>query len=222
MTALVTFDDAPVIDMRLCMPRVGVWHADVSVDSQKPITGKQTINVDGNDFIGTVRRGDVSVDVGVYRVVGGAGGLQTPATPKAYNSVSANIILKDLLATAGETLSSTVDPALLATSFAFWVTSAAPVGVVLAQLVGALGDSLTWRMLPDGTLWLGTETWPLVTPDTISMRQFDDRLGKFTVTLADGAMVLPGTAFNSSATHVSYVELEMADASRLDAEVWFE
>jgi hypothetical protein len=41
---------------------------------------------------------------------------------------------------------------------ASWTRAAGTVGTAIAALAEHIGG--TWRVLPDGTVWLGTETWP--------------------------------------------------------------
>ena len=222
MTALCTLGGDPVVDLQLFLPRVGVWHADVTVDGQAELTGKQTLTLDGVNLVGTVRRGGISSDVGAYRVVGGGGGFLKLATPKGYNGVPASIVVQDLLTGAGEQLSSTVEPSLLNTLLPSWVTVRRTTAAALADLLVALGDDVTWRMLPDGTVWFGRESWPVQSPDVLNISAIDTRLGRFRAGLANGSMVYPGTCFESAGTRVSYVAVSTRDASRLEAEVWTE
>lgn len=219
---LVTLSGQPVIDMRLALPLAGAWHADVSVDSQEELTGQVTLKVDGNAFVGTVRRGGVVADTGTYRLVGGAGGLAKSARAKAYNNATVQLVLQDILGDAGESLSPTVSPSLLSLVLPFWVTRAAPTAYALGELVEALGGDVVWRVLPDGSIWLGVETWPVVRPEAVAVRRIDARLGKADVVLGPAAMVLPGTALQSAETRVSYVLLGLQGAHRVVAEVWLE
>jgi hypothetical protein len=213
--------DKPVLDVKVSLPRLGVWHADVSVDSPELLSGRVTLALDGFELSGTIRHGGVTSDTGLYRLAAGGGGLNTSATPKAYNSTTARIVLQDLLATAGETLSPSVDSSLLAALLPFWVTTSAPVGFQVAQVAAAVGAD-AWRVLPDGTLWLGMESWPVETPSTLNVSAIDTRLRRFRCGLADGGMVLPGTCYQDAANRVSYVKVVSENASRLEAEVWLE
>lgn len=221
MSALVTCAGFPVVDLKLSLPRLGVWHADVSVDSETALSGKVTLSLDGFDLEGTVRRGAVVAGVGSYRIVGGANGFDTTATPKAYVSTTARIVAQDLLQGAGEQLSTTVDPALLSQLLPFWVTNASPTGFQFSALAAAIGAE-QWRVLPDGTVWLGAETWNVVTPNTMNVSAIDARLNRFRCGLIDGGMVLPGTCYQDAAQRVSYVKVVTENGSRLEAEVWLE
>ncbi len=220
--SLVTLNDFFGVDLRLCLPRVGVWHADISVDvagQSADFSGPLTLNVDGNTFTCSRRRGGVTADVAVMRLVGGAGGLATVATPKGYTSVTAQVVLNDLMAQAGETLSTTIDPALLGAAWSAWSTHAWPVGAVLAELVSRLGADVIWRVLPDGTVWLGRESWSTVKPSVL-MTKVDDRLSKAHLHLLDGALVMPGSTW--SGVKVDNAIVTTFDGDRLNEEVWFQ
>lgn len=222
MSAIFTVNDFLGVDLRLCLPRVGAWHADVSVDvagQSADFSGALSLNIDGNTFTGTRRRGGTTADVAVMRLVGGAGGLATMATPKSYSSVTPQVVINDLLSAAGETLSGTVDPSLLGVAWSSWSTPAWPTGAVLAELVSKLGTDVIWRVQPDGTVWLGRESWPTVKPSCL-VTQIDDRLGKATLHLFDGALVLPGTVFNG--VNIDNAVVTTFEGGRLNEEVWFQ
>lgn len=227
--ALITLQDVPVVDLRLCVPRLGAWHVDAAIDTAQggssDFSGPLTLNVDGNTFACTVRRGGRTADVAVLRLVGGAGGLATIAAPKAYNGVTPQVVLSDLMATAGETLSGTIDPSLLATSWNAWTTPAWSVGWVLAEVVSRLGADVVWRVLPDGTVWLGRESWPTVSPAVV-VTQVDDRLGKASLQLLDNSLVLPGSVFaaqpGGAGVKVDNAIIATSDGDRLVEEIWFQ
>jgi hypothetical protein len=215
--SLFALDGADGIDVRLSLPRYGAWHADVSADVTSgavATSGKVVLDLDGTRFTGTVRRGGVTADTGVYRMVGGAGALGQVATPKAYAQVTPQVVLQDVLGAAGESLSSSVAPSLLAASWASWTTPAWPVGQVLTEVAARLG--VGWRLLADGTVWLGAETWPLASPDCVEWRR-DDRLGRRYLHLLEGSMLLPGTTYAGG--QVEYVQVT-SDGGRFEAEVW--
>jgi hypothetical protein len=222
MSALFTLNGFDGVDLRMCLPRVGVWHADISVDiadQSYDFSGSLTLNVDGNDFTCARRRGGTTADVAVMRLVGGAGGLATQATPKSYSAVTPQVILNDLFQAAGEALSSTVDPSLLSVGWSSWSTPAWPTAVVLGELVSKLGADVLWRIQPDGTVWIGRESWPTVKPSVV-VTQVDDRLGKAMLHLLDGALVMPGTIWNG--VNVDNAIVTSFDGDRLNEEVWFQ
>lgn len=204
MAALATLSGQPVVACRVSLPRVGAWTADVITDSAVPLGGRVTLQLDGATLQGFVRRGGVKDDAGAYRLVGGAGGLSKLARAQAYNNVQARLVATTVLADAGEALSPLSDAGLLTRFFASWVTLQLPAGSALSTLAVAL--EAVWRVLPDGTVWLGTETWPTSpVPASVAISS-DVRLG--TVELAtDGALVLPGTVFDGE--RIEYAEYRL-------------
>lgn len=221
MPAISTLAGLPVIDLRLLLPRVGVWSADVSVDSSTPLRGRVELRVGASTFVGSIRRGGVDSEVGVYRIAGGAGGLAKTASPMAYRQPTVNLILQDLLAGAGETLSPMSDPGMLGLTLDAWTTVARPTGVVLASLLEHIPGA-TSRVLPDGTVWVGRESYPLTRADPfvsiVNKRQdaVSVRFGH------EGQLLAPGTTWLDR--RVSYVEVIMLQdrGGTLDGEVWFE
>ena len=152
----------------LVMPRVGAWHLDAVVDSDgAPLSGAVTINIADSTLTlsGTVLRSDTYLAMVRARIVGGAGGLSTIAQPKYYQQAgrykpTVQLVLGDLLKGAGETLSGTADAPTLATPLLAWTTLGVPTFMMLDALMRAAPANTVWRVLPDGTHWIGPETWP--------------------------------------------------------------
>jgi hypothetical protein len=51
-----------------------------------------------------------------------------------------------------------------------------------------MGEDVVWRVLPDGSLWLGVDTWDVVQPEAVAVRRVDPRLGKAELVLGTAAM----------------------------------
>lgn len=226
--SLLTINAAPIIKGAIYMPRVGIWHADMTIDQAAGITGAVTIaTADGSfSLAGTVIRQGIFQDTLSMRILGGAGGLvESRILPaKSYQSSTIGTILTDTLRACGETLSPRSDRGVLGTVQAKWTRIAGNGKRAIARLLQDVGAS--WRMLADGSVWVGVDTYPAA-PDV----QFDviDRW------FGDGRIVIgshqpflfPGTTLtiSSSATQgaqrVSYVTHEI-EAGSVTAEVWFE
>ncbi len=195
----------------ILLPRVGVWTADLELDATADVAGAITIEVAaGPTFKGTVVSGQLAYGHLCARVVGGAAGLNKQAVPKHYVGATIRTVLADLVRTAGETLSDTIDPALLTRPLAGWTTLRMTVGETLAALVGSgMPAGSAWRILPDGTLWVGTETWP--DSDVMEWRELDrqPREGRLELGL-DSPALLPATVLGSD--RIDYV------AHRIDAQ----
>jgi len=143
----------------LTLPRLGRWHADLVVDTDAALTGpvKITFGDGALSFSGTVYRGDVFQDAFHCRIVGGANGLSKKLPAKYYRGVPLRLPLQDLLAEAGEALSTSSDEAVLARLLPKWTRTAGPAAHALAELAD-LGEA-SWRFMPNGSLWVGREGW---------------------------------------------------------------
>lgn len=154
-----------VVRAELVVPRVGVWTADLTLESDAALTAKTLLVAEsGMTWTGTI------VTQGVYdgrrhvRFVGGSAGLPTVCKPKNFRQVSLRTLLVDTLGNVGETLAPSSLSTALSTQVATYArlaTSAASVVAYWASKTGVL-----WRVLPDGAVWLGT-TQAAKAPDDI-------------------------------------------------------
>lgn len=189
-------------EAEVTLPAHGVWVADVfTADSDSSVTvgAAATLLFGELTLLGTVMRGGESFGSNRVRIQGGKGGMGLLATPQGWNNATYAQIAKTTLAGQREALSATVTvatvPALFATT-QFWTVRAEPVGLALSRIVDAAG--LQWRVLPDGTVWVGAETWPVadIGSTAITLIEFGvmPEQGRewFGV---DSPILLPGTTF---------------------------
>jgi hypothetical protein len=222
--AYATLNGVPVFTATICFPRVGAWTADVACDQDAAVVGPCTIAIDGGLTLrGTAARTGVWLGTARLQVVAGADGLRKTATPRHYRQTTLRLVLQDLLAAAGEKLSPTADAATLALSFPGWTTIAQPVGRMLAALLEdtRIQATASWRMLADGTLWVGRETWPdwgQVSPT--DYQDLAERPEEGTLELGvEAPQLLPGMTVGGR--RVSYVEHRLnGDGARTF--VWLE
>ena len=219
--SVVTVNGEAVTFWRIPMPRIGMWTAELRVDADADITGQVTVQIgDGLQLKGTVVRGGAFALSGSLFVVGGAGGMSKIATPRHYNDASVSTILGHLLGDAGERLSDTIDASVLNRNLASWTTAALPTGALIARLVATLGG-LAWRVLPDGSFWLGEETWPdsgLVDPGDYTITAEDPSEGS-AIVASLAPLLLPGTTLDGR--RLSRVE-KMGGGAAMNERVWFE
>lgn len=204
----------------LTVPRVGVWHADVSIarpGDELALAGPVELSVGSTTWKGTVRRSGENKGTIVTRVVGGADGLSTPIAAKAYQGVPVRIPLEEILQEAGETLAPSTDPAILGTILYNWSRSAGTAGNALAALLQVAGAT-TWRILPDGTLWIGTDTWAPTSLDDHVYLSASPGPG-FVEVFAGDPRVFPGETFRDR--KVSAVSHRFSDR-KLRTRIWFE
>jgi hypothetical protein len=227
--ALVTIQSdsvtADVVRGVIVRPLVGIWTADLTIDQPNGLGfaagAKVTIeSQDGFSLKGVVapgRSGDF-IDTVHVRVLGGAGGL--PKTVQARNYVQpgafVNDVLKGLCGDSGETLSNTVAPALLTTNLSAWSVKAEPMSYALLTLLGWVSASLNWRILSDGTLWVGTESWPSASV-TYDLLSHDPREAAYELGLQSPALE-PGTTVDGIGK-ISRAEISIS-AEAIRARVW--
>lgn len=218
---LCTASGVPVSSARVTMQLQGCWVLDL-VASDQVAPGPVTVLIqDGLSFKGTAARGGVWLDSDFMRVLPGAGGMGKIAKAKAYRNVTASVIIKDLLGVAGETLSSTSSSKVLKTQFPFYSVNADAVGRCLSAILqDPRMAGATWRSLPDGTVFVGTETWPdsgLLAP--AAYQDIDELPHQGRAELGFEAPVLvPGVSLEGR--HVGAVE-HVIDGEKCRTTVWF-
>lgn len=224
--ALVDVNGLPVFETRLCTPRTGVWHADLLVANSVAIAGAATIDVNSGALLlkGTAApsRSGVDNETARARIWAGAGGMSLSAKPNHYNGTSVRIVLGDLLAAAGETLAATADAGIIATGIDAFTVTANPIGALVSQLLAAAAPGASWRMLADGTLWVGRETWPDagVDPKTYQVLDYNPET-RLMMLAVDGPLMLVGTTFEGK--RVSYAEATVGqEGDGVTMRVWFE
>jgi len=153
-------------------------------------------------FVGTVRHSRVvpGSETLVVRVVGGAGRLFASLPPADHVAGStvlpAGLVLRKITDAAGEVLASGVEDALDAYLLPRWhraggTSARDAIDLLVYDLARATGLEIGWRMLADGTIWAGVETWPDATGSFLYTDQDpDDGVVEFA---PSGAPLRPGT-----------------------------
>lgn len=220
---LISVNGKAAISATISMPRVGAWSADLVVDAQEVLTGPCVLAIEsGLTLNGFATRTGVWQDTAYVRVTGGAGGLSLATKPKHYRSVTLRVVLLDLLRAGGEALSSTADPKTTGLQLAAWTVIGQPIGNAISALIGDPRlVANAWRILPDGTLWVGPETWPDAGLKDITDFQELGRLpheGRSELGF-EAPSLLPGTML--AGRKVSYVEHVVRDDT-VRTHAWFE
>ena len=180
---------APVLQGDLVRPYEGRWTARLELDGGVSAGDAAQLRLLGVDYTGTAREAGVIGGRGYALVVAGAGGLDRVLASQHYSQgVSVRLLLQDLLEGTGEALAATSDPGILGTVLPAWTRSAGPALDALDALVDYLGS--TWRSLPDGTVWVGADAWPLTTDDWLLISG-EPGVGRVTIA-ADVATIAPG------------------------------
>jgi hypothetical protein len=185
---------------RITLPLTGAWVADVvsntesSVGAFPPPGSSATVQFGQQSFQGVVRRSSNPFGTIFARLIGGAGGLPGMLPPLSYQNTTVNQVLSDLLQAAGERLSPMSDENLLSQELAFWVRPQAPAWQSLAVLVDCLDSDGTWRVLPDGTIWVGVNSWPQTNLESFELLSFLPHELRAEI-YTDNPTLMPGQSF---------------------------
>jgi hypothetical protein len=164
--ALITCAGADVLRLRVHMSQRRAWWGWLDLDVADAPSGKvQIAAAGGMTLTGTIKQpSGVFLDAARVRIVGGAGGLDVVIAPAAYENAQLGDPLRAVLSAAGETLSTSVLSTITSVFLSKWTLTATPAARALDELCYAasaqLGQIVVWRVLSDGTVWLGAETWP--------------------------------------------------------------
>ncbi len=190
---------ADVLSLHLTMPSSGAWVADLEADADKLAAAVTIDDGEGNRFVGrALRSSSTSGRLGA-RIVpgkGGIAGLVKRLAARHFRDVPLRSVLADILVQTGEQLSATAQQTVLARHLAFWSipggAESSP-GAALRKLTAAVGA--TWRMLADGTVWVGVDSYPKAPNFEREEIEPDNVLG--TVSLAvDGFPLRPGVTLD--------------------------
>lgn len=156
----LTIDNRSVIQGRLQLPARGPWWGEFTLDANEALEQGQRVTVrsaTGFELVATVQKCEVVYGVPQVRIIGGRGGLNRTVAAQWHTGpgLTARTVLTSWADAAGEQLSGTIASELLSRSVARWVRAKGRSIDALDALADALG--VNWRVLPDGTVWLGVE-----------------------------------------------------------------
>lgn len=205
-----------LLEGRISVPRCGAWHADLSIDGTSVPTGTLSLVVGSQTFSCTaLARPATYAGTSYLRVVGGKGGLPKQVPAQQFVGTDGKTIVSQTLSAVGESLSSTSSLGMGVDS---WNRAAGQASTALSKFANAAG--LSWRVLVDGTVWVGSETWPNAGLNPSSYIQSDNFPSEAFIEIAlEDPTLLPGTLFLNR--RVSMVVHDVgSDGSR--TKVWFE
>lgn len=196
----------------------GPWLADLEIDTESELpSGARAVTIDlgGRALVGTVVRQGVYASTLSALVVAGGNGFVKDLPAKSYLDVPASLPAKDLLGAIGESLSSTADATALAIQLPYWNRAATRADVSWSRLIRKIGS--TWRVLPDGTVWVGTNDYPDASFEGDTLHEFNSE--GFSLLSPDSGALLPATTFEGKRLGAVVYRLG-AEAAR--AEAWAE
>ena len=191
--SLATCNGLDIVSARFTFRLQGAWDAELAVngESAEPVSGALSIVVDGQTLRATATRSEAdSGGLVTVQAIGGAGGLGTAVPSLGYVSTTRRLVIVNALSLGGESLDGT-SSARLDEYLPHWTRSAGTVGDAVRAQAKSLG--MGWRVLPSGSVWVGEETWPTVSPEHTleAERPTADALA----IAVDGFDVLPGSTF---------------------------
>ena len=166
---LLSVNGFPCVRGRIVLPLTGAWVADVVADPDNdigtfPNPGTPvTMSYGQQSFQGVVRRASAPFGTTFARLIGGAGGLPSTVPAMGYMNTTVQQVLTDLLNFCGETLAPNSDPTITNQNLPSWTRIAGYAWKALANLMGPLDPKGTWRVLPNGQVWVGVDKFPLTT-----------------------------------------------------------
>jgi hypothetical protein len=168
--SLVTCASADVLHGEIHLELRDAWLARFVLDTPTTPSGACLIKAEGGLLLnGFIVEGGVQLDAAHVFVVGGNGGL-AKLVKGAYKDGKLRDPLNAIAKASGETLSSTIADDVLNLSLPAWSLGQQRAGAALDELAAfasvASGSAIGWRILSDGTIWIGAESWPGATlPD---------------------------------------------------------
>lgn len=211
--AVVELSGRAVTSGRIHFPQLGAWSATVTLDGTEalPVGLRATLSIGGVPFVGTVTvcESDSGNSV-TATMLGGAGGLGSAVDSKGYYQTPVTAVVADALSVGGETLSSLSDQSILGSFKAHWTRRAGKVSEAVAAVIGGA----VYRVLPDGTVWIGTDVFaPAVTTGKFISENPNEQRIEVAMQAAD---VLPGQSYRErEVNEVTYA----VDSSSLRATV---
>jgi hypothetical protein len=173
------------------LPRTGNWVADVRVVGEEALPATLVLQLGEVEMPCAVSMDELVNGARDVRVVGGAGGIGETCRPRHYHRPLLRHVLADLLRDCGERLSPQSDQAVLGLPLEGWDTLAVPNGAMLGALCSLAGEGINWRVLFDGSVWVGAETWPASPADARSIEM--NGVHAASVVGTDVPSIWPGT-----------------------------
>lgn len=188
----LTLNEQPLLSATITLSRRGAWTADIETPNAPTVAAGDhvTLVLGSQSFVGTVHRSVAFEGRGPdVRIVGGRGGLSTLLTPAQFYRPTVRNVLDAALAAVGETLASSSDLTAIAKPLDFWERTSRTLGQELDAIANVTG--LEWRMLPDGSVWMGTSLWAQSALTSYEVMDHVADAGKMVIA-ADDPVVFPG------------------------------
>ena len=169
-------NDYPLITGHIRMAKSGVWTAyDVLVDTDVAFKVGDSVTMKLIDvtFNGTIYNSDVYLGFQRCTILGGSGKLSTYLESAPYNATTIGQVLKDIARNTNHKISTKAEQNVLNFSLTGWNILKMKAALAIEKLTSV--TSCLCRVLPDGTLWFGKETYtPVNDDDYLVIEKFPD------------------------------------------------
>lgn len=185
------------ITAELRLSRMGEWYCDLDLDQETTEKGKVKFQLDDLDFTGTAIPEQTGTDGAraKVKVMAGNGRIRRKIGAHSYTGatgVKVGTVVRDILKDCGEDLSDLSDAETLDKKLPRWHV---PAETTAARALTKLAEACdgAWRMLRDGTVWFGAETWPEVEPE--GTLTGEDWSGGCLTLASETPNMVPGTVY---------------------------
>ena len=210
--SFATCNGLAVLSGSILLPIHGVWVAELTLDGDEDFAGESaSIDVAGVVATGSFIRAGSWQGRTEVRIAGGPSGLHVELAAKGYLGVEARVPVTDVMLASGASLNASSDSSALGTLLAFYARAQGTSGRALDAIADAIGCQ--WRVMLDGSIWIGSESWSESTAnyDVLDSKGKESRL----ITTFDALDMLPGqTIDEGNVLSVVY------DLGAMRREVW--
>ena len=218
--AYAAVSGSTVLSGSLTLPRLGVWSALLCLDTVESLPREVEIQWGELNLRGAVVRAGIEAGALWCRIVGGKGCLGTSIRSAGFKRPKISAVLDALMDASGEQLSSDISDGFLSRQLDwFALMQGQTVGDALFKLAEA--TSSVWRVLPDGSVWMGEETWPVSKADSeeVEVLGVDMAALRLRARILNASNIFPGQIWEGS--RIDRIEHTICGNS-LSSEIWIE
>ncbi len=191
MSLYASIDSVQITDARIVVSKIGAWYADLTLATEKVITGTHVLTAGDIAWTCSVWRGAPYQGRTRLRVIGGGAGWQKRLPAKPYRA-DAGVRLSTVLS----------DAARECAEIGVVITTDRSIGTFLVRDVGPAQRMLNrlateWHVRADGKTVVGP--WEKLTPitDRIDLVNYDGSAGRAELATEALASFTPGRTFSS-------------------------
>ena len=158
MSNYASLNNICIHKLSINLPYTGIWIGEFFITNEIDIENNVLIKIGKTNWYGKVLESAVYGGMVRLKVSGSKNGMSGIVQAKHYKSLKLNILCTQILNEMGERMATTVNLNDLSFEPAHYVRFSGGCAATLNQVCTRFG--LNWRTLPNGTVWIGKETWP--------------------------------------------------------------